>query len=142
MASCYGPAFMHAMVLTLINSLQRPEADVPQPMEDDAAGAAPVTPQQPGIACLASLMQRCSDRAPTVRGKAVGNLASLLGSDQAAIIDWAKQARFQYSSDAAKSMYNNGIYPQSRCCCIPQALLQGGTERPGIWADAPDGVFT
>ena len=73
-------------------------ADTPQPMEEDqdVDGDAPDrSTEKPGIICLAALMQRCGDKAPTVRGKAVGTFASLLGSNQQMIIDWAQQASLQ-----------------------------------------------
>lgn len=60
--------------------------------EEEAAGSAPpATRQRPGTACMTALMHRCSDKAPTVRGKAVGNLALLLSSSLDAVAVWTQQ---------------------------------------------------
>ncbi|KAK9845075.1 hypothetical protein WJX74_010283 [Apatococcus lobatus] len=67
-----------------------------EPMEEDqpTPGSTPIaTMARPGIACLAALMHRCSDKAPTVRGKAVANLASVLSYNQDAVRAWMQQER-------------------------------------------------
>ena len=115
-----------------MDSVQTGEAEGPQAMDEGedktAAGPAQATAsQKPGISCLMALQKRCSDRAPTVRGKAIGNLASLLGSGHNAVQAWAQQASAQCRLQGGVPVSGRGEISEN-CIKFPQSNLQRSVQ--------------